>query len=73
MPEEIVKSEIDKAAGNNRIEGHEVTTAEKDLILKILNEYKGNYGEQAIDSLLYGLAIGMKDKESEKTHGTYKK
>lgn len=73
MPEEQIKNAINQAAGNNMIEGHDVTEDEKNLILRIFQEYKGNYGDKAIDSLLYGLVTGVKDMKEEKNHVQYKK
>ena len=51
MSDEELKKELDKAAGNNLIEGHE------------------------IDSLLYGVAVGIEDmnKQEETTYGKRKK
>ena len=35
MSDEELKKELDKAAGNNLIEGHEITDEEKSLIYRI--------------------------------------
>ena len=65
MSEEDIRKELDKAAGNNLIEGHAITEAEKNLIYRIFEKYKGDYGSQAMDSLLYGLAVGVEDIKAE--------
>ena len=75
MSDEELKKELDKAAGNNLIEGHEITDEEKSLIYRIYQKYKGNYGEKAIDSLLYGVAVGIEEmnKQEQTTYGKRKK
>ena len=75
MSDEELKKELDKAAGNNLIEGHEITDEENSLIYIIYQKYKGNYGEKAIDSLLYGVAVVIEDmnKQEETTYGKRKK
>jgi len=73
MSEEQLKKEINKAAGNNAIEGHTVSDDERELILRIFNKYKGDYGEKAIDSLLYGLSIGIQEEQGDKRYGKTKK
>ena len=62
MSEEQIRTEIDKAVGNNKIEGYDVSFEEKDLILRIFEKYKGDYGDKAIDSLLYGLVTEVNER-----------
>lgn len=73
MSEEQIKKELEKASGNNRMEGHNITKDEENLILEIFQKYKGNYGEKAIDSLLYGIVQEVEDMQGEKTYGKYQK
>lgn len=75
MSDEDIRKELAKAAGNNLIEGHEITDDEKSLIYRIFQKYKGDYGSKAIDSLLYGVVKGVEDinTEGEKTYGKRQK
>lgn len=73
MPEEEIKHAINQAAGNNKIEGHNVSDEEKNIILRIYQKYQGNYGDKAIDSLLFGIAQEVKDREGKEKHVQFKK
>ncbi len=73
MSEEQIRTEIDKAAGNNKIEGYDVSLEEKDLILRIFEKYKGDYGDKAIDSLLYGLVTEVNDMKEGSSYEKHKK
>ena len=73
MSEEQIKTEIDKAAGNNKIEGYDISLEEKDLILRIFEKYKGDYGDKAIDSLLYGLVTEVNDMKEGSSYEKHKK
>ncbi len=52
MSEELIRQEVEKAAGNTEIEGHAITLYEKDLISRIIEQYHGRPTEEAIDELL---------------------
>ena len=39
MSEELIRQEVEKAAGNTEIEGHAITLYEKDLISRIIETY----------------------------------
>ena len=52
MSEELIRQEVEKAAGNTEIEGHAITLYEKDLISRIIEQYLGQPTEAAIDQLL---------------------
>lgn len=56
-----MRQEVDKAAGNNLIEGQIVTDEEKEIVMHVLQKYDGSLSEAAIDSLLYGIAIKCQD------------
>ena len=73
MSEEQIRTEIDKAAGNNKIEGYDVSLEENDLILRIFEKYKGDYGDKAIDSLLYGLVTEVNDMKEGSSYEKHKK
>lgn len=73
MSEERIRTEIDKAAGNNKIEGYDISLEEKDLILRIFEKYKGDYGDKAIDSLLYGLVTEVNDMKEGSSYEKHKK
>lgn len=73
MSEEQIRTEIDKAAGNNKIEGYDISLEEKDLILRIFEKYKGDYGDKAIDSLLYGLVTEVNDMKEGSSYEKHKK
>ncbi len=73
MSEEQIRTEIDKAVGNNKIEGYDVSLEEKDLILRIFEKYKGDYGDKAIDSLLYGLVTEVNDMKEGSSYEKHKK
>lgn len=64
-----VNSEMLKALGNLNIEGLDVSNLEYKKIAEILIKYKEKLGPEAIDSLLYALAIGneiMKEENARK-------
>mgnify|MGYP005779122643 CR=1 FL=1 len=65
MGDEYLEKNIDSAIGNVEIEGHNVSQVEKDLILKTFKKYKNRLGDQAIDSLLYGLVEELKYEEQK--------
>ena len=55
MGDERLEKKVDSAIGNIEIEGHDIPKDEKYLILKTFKKYKNRLGDEAIDSLLYGL------------------
>ena len=72
MSEEKVKEALDQAVGNVKIEGQDVSSEEKKMILDIYQKYKGNIDEKAITLLLKYLEINKKDL-GEKERETHKK
>lgn len=75
MSDEELKKELAKAAGNNLIEGHKISDAERMLICKTYQSHQGSNNKKALASLLYGLTVGGKDIniEGEKSYGKFQK
>lgn len=73
MSEEKIEEAMKNAVGNNRMEGYDVSSDEQELITRVLKKYEGEYGEQAIHSLLYGITKGTAQKEGESNNAQYKK
>lgn len=61
-----IDKEIKKALGNLNIEGMHVSGKEYENIVRILEKYKDKLGDNAIESLLYSLTIGLENNEQNK-------
>lgn len=61
-----IENELNKALGNLSVEGIDVSEEEYKNILRILKKYKEENGEEALESLLYSLAIGHEQDKNGK-------
>ena len=61
-----IENELNKALGNLSVEGIDVSEEEYKNILRILKKYKEENGEEALESLLYSLAIGYEQDKNGK-------
>lgn len=62
---ENLEKKADSAIGNIEIEGYDIPKKEKDLILRIFKKYKDRLGDEALDSLLYGIVEQINYEEQE--------
>lgn len=69
MSEELIRQEVEKAAGNTEMEGHAITLYEKDLISRIIEQYHGRPPEEAIDELLEDVITQGEKGEGEDIDG----
>lgn len=73
MSDDKIQKAMKNAIGNNKIEGYDVLDEEKELISHVIKKYHGEYGKQAIHSLLYGVVHGVSEIEKENGYGKHKK
>lgn len=63
MGDKSLEEKVESAIGNVEVEGYNISEKEKELILRTFKKYQDRLGDNAINSLLYGLANEIEHEE----------